>query len=360
MRLLIIETSGNLWGSERALIDLLEGLGRDHVAVCCPPDRPLRKVLEQRGFRVYPHFIYALHLKSRWHRLRAALGVLRACIGFRPDLIYLNQSGSYRTVLPAAWLFGLGIVAHVRIFEDADYLAAQRASPKRLRGLVAISKAIESHIQSFAPLRSIPVTTAYDAYAPAAQGRPDLGAPHRRVVCIGRLVPVKGQDVLVEAMGLLACPHPDLECWMVGEGEEDFTRSIKALAAARPAAARISWLGFQNEVLPIIAGASVLVCSSHEEPLGRVIFEAWDAGVVPVAFAGSGGAAEVISAAGGGLLYATQDGASLARVIEDALALSLAERQALVENGRAWMRQNCDVEAYGRQLSQALSLYAKT
>jgi hypothetical protein len=41
---------------------------------------------------------------------------------------------------------------------------------------------------------------------------------------------------------------------------------------------------------------SMPVCPSHMELLGRVIFEAWDVGAVPVAFSGSGGAAEIVAA----------------------------------------------------------------
>ena len=39
----------------------------------------------------------------------------------------------------------------------------------------------------------------------------------------------------------------------------------------------------------------VLACPSHREPLGRVVFEAWDAGAVPVVFAGAGEVCERLS-----------------------------------------------------------------
>jgi glycosyltransferase involved in cell wall biosynthesis len=85
-----------------------------------------------------------------------------------------------------------------------------------------------------------------------------------------------------------------------------------------------------------------------------VIFEAWDAGAVPVAFAGSGGAAEIIKAADGGILYETQEPGSLATALRDALTMDPQQAGRLVDNGRSWMAQNCDPEKYGKAVSTIL------
>ena len=123
-RVLIVEGSGNLWGSERSLLDLLNGMSKLEVAICCPPEMPLNVELKRLHIRTLQYFVFGLHGKSRWHRLWAAIGVLRACLEFRPDVIYLNQSGSYRVVLPAATVLNLPIVGHIRIFEDAAFVFA--------------------------------------------------------------------------------------------------------------------------------------------------------------------------------------------------------------------------------------------
>jgi glycosyltransferase involved in cell wall biosynthesis len=86
-----------------------------------------------------------------------------------------------------------------------------------------------------------------------------------------------------------------------------------------------------------------------------VIFEAWDAGVVPVVFAGSGGAAEVVAAADGGILYEAQEPQSLARALERAVSLTREEAERLVRNGRAWMAHNCNPVTYADVISSILS-----
>lgn len=352
-RVLVIEGSGNLWGSERALLDLLEGMTDVKVAVCCPPKTPLQGELEKRNIRTLPYFGYVLHEKSRWQRLLAAFGVLRACLEFRPRVIYLNQSGSYKIVLFAAKLLNLPIFAHIRIFEDAAYLAHQNPDPCRLHGLIAISKAIESEIGHFPQLKPIRLHRIYDAYAPSSEPSPALTANrvNNRIACVGRLVPIKAQSVLVSALRFLS-PEDRVECLIVGDGQEKYIQKLKQMASNGSIASSISWRGFVNDIVPLLRTCSVLVCPSHREPLGRVIFEAWDAGAIPIVFAGSGGAAEIVAAAKGGILYEKQEPDCLAKALCYALKLGDEEKVRLINNGRLWMAENCHPKTYSQAISR--------
>lgn len=63
-----------------------------------------------------------------------------------------------------------------------------------------------------------------DRFVPAADGvealslRRRLGIDGQLVVCLGRLVPRKGQDVLIDALALLRNEFPDLHLALIGEG----------------------------------------------------------------------------------------------------------------------------------------------
>jgi glycosyltransferase involved in cell wall biosynthesis len=354
-RALVIEASGNLWGSERSLLDLLRGTPNLEVAVCCPPETKLKGELEKLRIRTLPYYVYGLHEKSKWQRLRAAMGVLRACLEFKPDVIHLNQSGSYKVTLPAATLLNLPIVAHIRIFEDAAYLANQHPNPRRLRGLIAISFAVEAEIRRFKKLAAVPLHRIYDAYVSWPQSLSSAEKSLNRIACVGRLVRIKGQDVLINALGFLKSREGGVECLIFGEGDESFTQELKRMASNGCIASSIQWLGFVRNIMPQLRTCSVLVCPSHREPLGRIILEAWDAGAVPVVFAGSGGAAEIVVAAQGGILYDEQKPESLARALQDALRLDHEQRTRLVNNGRSWMAKNCNPEIYGEAVSGILS-----
>jgi Glycosyl transferases group 1 len=357
-RTLVIEASGNLWGSERALLDLLDTLPILEVGVCCPPQMPLNAELEKRQIRTLPYYVYGLHKKSRRHRLQAAAGVLRACMEFRPDVIYLNQCGSYKVTLPAATILDLPIVTHIRIFEDAAILQCNgrdHVSFGGLSPLVRQSRRKSEDSDNSTPSGFIEFMTdtllrcsrikTFLRKRGLLTASPVSGAWYRS----------KGRMFLSE---LCAYPRNSRKlgnvCF-VGDGEQPFINDLQQMASRGNPSFAIQWLGFVGDVFSLLPTCSVLVCPSHKEPLGRVILEAWDAGVVPVAFAGSGGAAEIVAAAQGGILYDEQTPSSLATALHEALELDPGRRAQLVNNGRSWMFRNCDLETYGKTISTILS-----
>jgi glycosyltransferase involved in cell wall biosynthesis len=356
VRVLVVEPAGNLWGSERAFLDGTHSLPDIELGVCCPPARPIGLELKKSSIRTFPYFVYNLHEKGKWARLRAAIGVARACLEFQPDILHLNQGGCYRVVLPAAFLFKLPIVAHVRIFEDVAYYAKRNPNPCRLRALIAVSRAIELELKAHPQLGDISVHMLYDAYIPSReqQSIAQTKVDHR-IGCVGRIVPTKGQDILVDAMHWLQKHDDDkIECSFVGEGPSYYLDQIKRAAAQGPGASAITWLGARSDVIPFLRTCRVLACPSRKEPLGRVIFEAWDAGAIPVACSASGGAAEVIAASGGGILYSQHKPAALAKALHTALRLSAGDAAKLVSNGRGWVSENCHPKRYGEMFAGVL------
>ena len=346
-RVLIVEAAGNLWGSERALLDLLDGLKGLDLAVCCPPNTPIVSELENLKVRVLPWFIANLHKKSRYQRLWAAISVVRACFVFQAQVIYVNQSGSFKIASIAAKLLNISVVSHVRIFEDAAYLALQKPRPDRLVCLVAISEEIEAEIRRFSQLSDITVKQIYDAYKPISSSNIEHKPPTKnRVVCVGRITAIKGQDILIEALKLL---DENIECLMIGDGEPNFVKRLKATSVDVKG---LRWVGFVSDVMPILQSSSILVCPSHREPLGRVIFEAWDAGCVPVVYSGSGGAAEIIRASKGGIIYDEATPLSLSLSLKYALELSVPTKNNLIKRGQNWMQKKCDLDLYAEQLKK--------
>jgi glycosyltransferase involved in cell wall biosynthesis len=86
-----------------------------------------------------------------------------------------------------------------------------------------------------------------------------------------------------------------------------------------------------------------------------VVLEAWDAGAVPVVFRDSGGAAEVVAAAKGGVLYEEETPESLAQALLSVLCLEPEATARLVHNGRVWMATQCDAAVYGNTLREVLA-----
>jgi glycosyltransferase involved in cell wall biosynthesis len=94
------------------------------------------------------------------------------------------------------------------------------------------------------------------------------------VGAVGRLVPRKGFDTLLQAFDRAALPRSRLV--IVGNGSE--RGSLERLAPSN-----VRFEGFRRDVKDLYQAFDLFVCPSRYEPFGRVIAEALDAGVPVVA-----------------------------------------------------------------------------
>jgi glycosyltransferase involved in cell wall biosynthesis len=108
------------------------------------------------------------------------------------------------------------------------------------------------------------------------QLRAELGAGEDDFLVggVGRLVPRKGFDVLLQAFAQAQLPHAKLV--IVGDGSE--RRSLERLAGDG-----VRFEGFRRDVKDLYQAFDLFVCPSRYEPFGRVIAEALDSGVPVVA-----------------------------------------------------------------------------
>jgi glycosyltransferase involved in cell wall biosynthesis len=112
----------------------------------------------------------------------------------------------------------------------------------------------------------------------------------------GRLTPWKGQHVLIDALADL----PGVHAVIVGDalfGEDAYRASLHACAAAAGVAARVTWLGFRDDVPALMRAMDIILhASTAPEPFGRVIVEAMLARRPVIATRG-GAAAEILGEA---------------------------------------------------------------
>ncbi|MHB1711302.1 MAG: glycosyltransferase family 4 protein [Acidimicrobiales bacterium] len=103
------------------------------------------------------------------------------------------------------------------------------------------------------------------------------------VVAVGRLVPVKRFEVMIEALVRLKKDHPGLEAVIAGEGYE--RPKLEALIAERHAASWISLPGYvaDDDLIGLYRRAWVLASSSLREGWGMTVTEAGACGTPAVA-----------------------------------------------------------------------------
>ena len=208
-RVLIVEPSGNLWGSELVLLDLLTVTPnpRWKIAVCCPPDTPILERLANVPVQVYPSYSANLHLKNRLARLNCLSALIRVALLFKPDMIYVNQAGATRIALWAGKFLRIPVVSHVRLVEDVHYISSLRASSTTLKRIISVSKYVAAMFREFPGISHERLTVLYDPYTPHCDWNnnsnhsPDTANPV--ICCVGRLAYTKGQDVFIRALAEL-------------------------------------------------------------------------------------------------------------------------------------------------------------
>lgn len=175
-------------------------------------------------------------------------------------------------------------------------------------------------------------------------------APERdpRILYIGRLVPEKGQAVLLEAVALLAARGRLVEVTLAGEGSlrSDLEQRAEQLGIAR----QVDFLGAvgQDRLRELYEGASIFCLPSFAEGVPVVLMEAMAMGL-PVVSTRITGIPELIEDGVGGLLVAPGRPDELADRLEWLLS-NPALRRELGDQGREAVLREFDAERSAAQL----------
>jgi glycosyltransferase involved in cell wall biosynthesis len=147
--------------------------------------------------------------------------------------------------------------------------------------------------------------------------RAALGLPQqaRIVGTVGRLVPVKDQATLVDAVAELGRSGVAATLVIAGDGPE--RAKLEARAAERGVDLRL--LGYRPDVEQVLAALDVFVLSSISEGLSNTILEAMAAARAVVATR-VGGAEEMIADGVTGVLVPASDAAAMAAALRRVLA----------------------------------------
>ncbi|MFJ1846536.1 glycosyltransferase family 4 protein [Streptomyces sp. NPDC088146] len=189
--------------------------------------------------------------------------------------------------------------------------------------------------------------------------RTELGLRDERVIlCMARLVPRKGQDMLIQAMPLIRREVPDAVLVVVGRGPDE-ARLRKLALRHGEGAVRFVGGKSHTETPAYYAAADVFAmpCRTRKagleaEGLGIVFLEAAASGL-PVVVGDSGGAPDtVLDGRTGRIVDGTDTTAiagALTRILLDA---DLAAEMGAA--GRAWARESWSWDASARHLTQLL------
>jgi len=156
-----------------------------------------------------------------------------------------------------------------------------------------LARGIGRAAQYVAVPSGVPTSELRAAAPPRAQARARLGLDPGELVVVGlgRLVPIKGFDLLVRALPGVLAHVPSARVVLVGDGGE--RASLEALARSLHVSDRLRLTGETHDVTTCLAAADIVAVPSRNEGMGRVIVEAMALGLAVVATA-VGGIPDVI------------------------------------------------------------------
>lgn len=184
----------------------------------------------------------------------------------------------------------------------------------------------------------------YDA-DPATPGKASL-----HLAFVGRLVPIKGLRILLDAIGVIRERVPDLRLTLVGDGED--RSHLEAMAAPYGDAVRFTGYLDQENVAAILRESDALVLPSFAEGVPVVLMEAMASGK-PVVATQVGGVSELVEDGVSGFVVPPGDPESLAGAI-----ITLADpkiRTRMGAAGRAKVTTEFDIRHEAARIAALLT-----
>jgi len=176
---------------------------------------------------------------------------------------------------------------------------------------IAISRGLARYLAETEGFDESGFEIVHYGIAPREKAAPYAGR-EPRLLCVGRLIPIKGHIVLLRAFAQAKREVPALTLDIAGRGPLE--PALKALARELGVAGSVRFLGYVAPVQRAIEEAAIVVVPSMGEGFGMVALEAMER-ARPVIAAGIGGLGELVRHGESGLLVEPGEAEPLARAI---------------------------------------------
>lgn len=270
-------------GLQRALLSLGRGLAHHGVeaeVVTTGRAGTGRVMVEGVGVRYFPALPYLPYFTS------PAMAAYLRCAVERFDLVHvvgmftfastiapaLARSRGIPCVISPSGMMGAAAMEHRRWKKVAHLALVDRRNLARASLLHATSHEEARDLRAALPKARVGVVPNAVVEPPAVGG----GRAEERVVFLGRIHPIKGLDVLVEAMSHLTATRPRVELIVAGPDVMGHWPAVAAQierSRPRPTVRYVGPLGGSAKA-ELLASASVLALTSRAESFGLVVPEA--------------------------------------------------------------------------------------
>lgn len=371
MRVLFFAHYSKLYGANRSLLDLIDGLlAGDHTpAVVLPEEGPMTAELKGRGVACKTLGFKWWMGRKRWKaplrtivNLAAIPRAVNAVEEWNPDLIHTNSS-----VLPigawAARLTKTPHIWHVREFGKLDYGLVPDFGQRffeswlsKADAVIAVSNAVRRQVLSNV---EVCCTVIYNGVITREQlKRLKVNTQHKppgvpfKYAMVGLLSPAKGQEEAIRALHLLTregAGDDEYELLIAGGGPDAYLAYLRDIAERLDVAKITHFLGYVDNPFEVYREADAFIMASRSEAMGRVTAEAM-AAALPIIGRNSGATPELVVDGKTGVLY--DDGIEGLASQMKRLSRRPDWSRQLGLNGRRKAANRFTIERYVRRVEQ--------
>jgi glycosyltransferase involved in cell wall biosynthesis len=266
-RVLHVQKVSGISGSEAHLLELVPALrarGWDASMV----------VLHQgeAGAAEFVRRMRAQDVPTEAWRMRADVDplVFARLASRRPDIVHTHLVHADLHALPAAALARVPLRVSTKHgfneFRSSRAVAlADRAAARFAHRQIAISSGLADYLSTTEGFPRDAFTVVHYGIQPGPEAPPPPDAP--KLVAIGRMIPIKGFDVLLRAFAEARAEVPELTLELAGSGPLRFEPQEG-----------VTFLGHVSPVQPVIERNAIVVVPSRGEGFGMVALEAAERG----------------------------------------------------------------------------------
>ncbi len=366
-KILVILNSKDITGAYLSIMKTCQDLQTQfefHFAL--PVESNLFGLVENEGFKTVPYDpIYlskSLENLKYLPRLRKdAQNLLTYMRSNDIDLVHVNDIYNQVGQRIKKEAPDTKLVQHVRLKKDSYikllYPYFAKKALKRADAVIAVSKSVQDDLP-----QSEKVYCIYNSIA-STQLHPEYKIREGEGIVIsyfGRLMPGKGQKMMLEAFNQAYQKNPNIKLQFVGGLPEDleFGRDLMAWSQTNDLEKVVSFHDFTEDVEGLMKGSDLVVNFSVSESFSRVCLEALMYGV-PLISSDCGGPAELFEHNKSGILVPNKD---VNRLSEAVLRLSDDSdlRKRFSEAGKKYVHEKFSRENTSEKLALLYKKLLKT
>ena len=290
-----------------------------------------------------------------------ALEILEKTLNLKEyDLIHTNSNRDGIGALIAK-KYGIPHIWHIREFGKEDYdtvfLPPYNVDfmNKTATKFIAISNAVANAWKK-KNLDASKIVRIYDGVdltsIKSESTRKQFEEKQNKIVFTGTVCPAKGQNEIIEAIGLLSKEEKEMvSVDFYGEGVPEYISSLNKRAEALGFADRIRFLGHCDDIGECLKSYSIGTVCSRSEAFGRITPEYMAAGLITIA-CDTGANPELVDDGKTGFIYHRSDFKSLRDIIRKVINMSAEEKRNLSFEAEQYARNNYSAEQNAKNIYQ--------